>query len=298
MLNITPYLKALKAFETTARHQSFSMAAKELDVTSAAVGQLVKQLEDQLSVTLFQRNQGGANRLLLTEKAKLALPDIQTGMAYLEKGVSHLLNCVENSQLAVSVSSALASQWLLARLEHFQAQYPEISVQLHTDIRALDFSEQNIDVAIRYGLGDWKGLKVEKLFDEACFPVCSPEFLQKNVIFTPLDLSNLPLIDDVQMNENLGFHSWQFWLKQNGITASSAPRVRAHNSSEALKLAMEGQGVALLQENFAQEMLNQDRLIRLFPETQLATSFAYYLVFRAECAELDKVKKFRNWLLG
>src|ERR1700748_3796290 len=96
-------LNALRAFDASARHQSFALAAEELNVTPAAVGQLVRRLEESLGVELFHRSQAGPARLVLTEAPKSAIPDLQTGFAHLSLAVDRLRLARKRRTLAVTV---------------------------------------------------------------------------------------------------------------------------------------------------------------------------------------------------
>src|SRR5262245_52801098 len=114
-----PHLNALRAFEAAARHASFAAAAEELHVTPAAVGQLVRGLEQTLGVELFRRSQAGAARLVLTEAAERALPDLQAGFDHLSSALARLKSAQAHRALTVTVPPAFADKWLLARVERF-----------------------------------------------------------------------------------------------------------------------------------------------------------------------------------
>lgn len=297
MKNITPYLKSLKAFETTARHQSFSGAAKELFVTPAAVGQLVKQLEDQLGVTLFQRTNSGQHRLTLTENSKNALSDIQLGFEYLAKGLDKLKASPNDHTLTLTASPAFAAKWLLPKIEQFYAQYPDIAVRLITDSRPLDFAENGIDAGIRYGKGKWENLQAQKLFDETVYPVCSPDYLQKIDENEPLVLTQAMLIHDTSMGEQTGFVTWQNWFAHAGIPVAMLKQgLQINNSAAVLQAAIDGQGVALARSIMVQDDLAAGRLVRLFPHIDCLAALSYYLVYRSESAELGKIKALKEWL--
>ena len=175
-MNATLHLNALRAFEATARHQSFSAAAIELNVTPAAVGQQVRALESWLGVPLFNRLGSGAMRLLLTDAARAALPDIREGFARLSMGLDRLKDAGLHAELTVTVSPAFASKWLLPRIERFQQAFPNINVLLDTNPRAINFQTEHVDIGVRYGAGKWNGLTAVHLMDEVIFPVCSPDF--------------------------------------------------------------------------------------------------------------------------
>ena len=127
---IPVHLNALRAFKTTARHQSFSMGAEELHVTPAAVGQPVRMLEDTVGYPLFQRNGNRRVGLILTEPASRALPDIQAGFDRLSLGMAHLREGATDGALNVTLSPALAAKWLLLRIEDFQSRWPDIDIRL------------------------------------------------------------------------------------------------------------------------------------------------------------------------
>ena len=167
------HLNALRAFEASARHQSFSLAAQELNVTPAAVGQLVRTLEDWLGSPLFVRSTSGRARLVTTEVAEQALPDIRAGLERLAVGLERLRSGSAGGVLTVTVSPAFAAKWLLPRIERFQAAWPETDLRLDTSLKPVDFVAQRIDVGVRYGRGQWPGLAAEKLMDEEVYP-CAP----------------------------------------------------------------------------------------------------------------------------
>lgn len=174
------YLNALRAFEASSRHQSFSGAAEELNVTPAAVGQLVRSLEEWLGIQLFHRSTGGRARLIATDSALKALPDIRAGFERLSLGLAQLKEDAGGNVLTVTVSPAFAAKWLLPRIEHFQSIWPGLDLRLDTSLKPIDFVSQGIDIGVRYGSGTWPGLLAEKLLDEEIYPVCSPELLRKH----------------------------------------------------------------------------------------------------------------------
>ncbi len=148
------HLNALRAFEASARHQSFSAAAAELNVTPAAVGQLVRTLEDWLGTPLFVRVNSGRARLSPTEMAERALPDIRAGFDRLALGMERLQEGSTSEVLTVTVSPAFAAKWLLPRIDRFQTACPDIDVRLDTNHKSVDFIAQRIDIGVRYGMGD------------------------------------------------------------------------------------------------------------------------------------------------
>lgn len=292
------YLNALKAFEASARHQSFSSAAVELSVTPAAVGQLVRTLEDFLGTPLFKRANGGKIRLVPTEAAERALTDIRAGFDRLALGMEQLKETSSSGILTVTVSPAFAAKWLLPRIDNFQSIWLDMDVRLDTSLKPMDFTVQRVDVGVRYGLGNWPGLVAEKLMEEDVYPVCSPVLLNKQGQFNnPADIAHETLIHDLSMDAHTGFPSWQTWLSKVGVLDATAARgMQINNSAAVLQAAIEGQGIALARSVMARDDLAAGRLIRLFPDIEYASPLAYYVVYRSECASLPKLKAFRDWI--
>ncbi|MGL6159092.1 transcriptional regulator GcvA [Microbulbifer sp.] len=293
------HLNALRAFEASARHQSFSAAAAELNVTPAAVGQLVRTLEEWLGMPLFHRATSGPVRLLPTETAGRALPDIRAGFDRLVLGLERLKEGSASGVLTVTVSPAFAAKWLLPRLDSFQVAWPDTDVRLDTSLKPVDFVAQGIDIGVRYGVGSWPGLMADKLMDEEVYPVCSPKLLREHRrLQKPNDLARETLIHDLSMDDHTGFPTWEAWLRKAGVTGVASTRgMKINNSAAVLQAAVEGQGVALARSVMAHDDLATGRLVRLFPEITFASPLAYYAVYRAECSSLPKLVAFRDWLL-
>ena len=292
------HLNALRAFEASARHQSFSLAAQELNVTPAAVGQLVRTLEDWLGSPLFVRSTSGRARLVTTEVAEQALPDIRAGLERLAVGLERLRSGSAGGVLTVTVSPAFAAKWLLPRIERFQAAWPETDLRLDTSLKPVDFVAQRIDVGVRYGRGQWPGLAAEKLMDEEVYPVCAPALLATATLQAPGDLRGQVLIHDQSVDTSTGFASWQAWLRHAGVQGVPTDRgLRINNSAAVLQAAIDGQGVALARSVMAHDDVAAGRLVRLFPQVRLESALAYYVVYRPECIAQPKVAAFRDWLL-
>lgn len=294
------YLNAMRAFEASARHQSFSEAANELNVTPAAVGQLVRSLEDWLGIPLFHRNTSGRARLVPTEVARRALPEIRAGFDKLSLGLSLLQEGSTNGVLTVTVSPSFAAKWLLQRIDRFQTLWPDIDVRLDTNLKPIDFVAQGIDIGIRYGAGVWAGLVAEKLMEEEVFPVCSPSFLsQHQDIKEPCELLKHTLIHDLSMDIHGGFVSWDTWFERICVLKKETIRgLKINNSAAVLQSAADGHGIALARSVMAQDDLTAGRLVRLFPEIKCPSPLAYFIVYRAECSTMPKVLAFRDWLIA
>ena len=290
------HLNGLRAFEAAARHLSFSLAAKELNVTPAAIGQQVKLLEEWLGVSLFERRSSGASRLVLTKEALQGLPNITRGFDALSQGLSQLKPREVSPILTVAVSPAFAAKWLLMRIDDFQTSHPEWDLRLDTNIRTLDYLAESIDIGVRYGKGDWEGLETSLLMTESVFPVCSPDLLNKG-LFSLDNLTDFPLLHDLSLPKESGFPSWSSWAKQNNIhNINTEKGLKINNSASVIQAAISGQGVALGRSVLVQEDLDCARLVKPFPDLKCHIELAYYIVWKPNGLEHEKVKVFKDWL--
>lgn len=297
-MKLPAHLNALRAFEASARHLSFSEAAAELSVTPAAVGQLVRSLETWLGMPLFVRATSGRTRLIPTDAALRALPEIRAGFDRLSAGLERLREDAAGGALTVTVSPAFAAKWLLPRFERFQAAFPDTDVRLETNLKPVDFVAQRVDIGVRYGAGNWPGLTAEKLMDEQMYPVCSPELLRRiRPVRQPGDLERLTLIHDLSMDGHAGFPTWDMWFRAADIGGVATSRgLKINNSAAVLQAAIDGRGVALARSVMAGDDLAAGRLVRLFPDIHFDSELAYYIVYRPDSASLPRLAAFRDWL--
>lgn len=293
-------LNALRAFEATARHLSYVRAADELSVTPAAVGQLVRGLEQSLGVALFHRSQSGAARLELTEAGRAALPDLRAGFDLLQAAVDRLKASVARETVTLTVPPAFADKWLLRRVERFQRLHPGIDLLVDTNGRVVDFDKEAVDVGIRYGGGRWAGLVATRMMMDTFFPICAPALLEgKLPLRSAADLRHHPLIHDVSMRSEKRFPTWRSWLENAGLASRAIdpePGLRINDSAAVIQAAIAGSGVALGRSTLAAGDLAAGRIVRPFGEAQ-PFEFAYYVVGRKLSFARPGVAALRDWLL-
>lgn len=293
------HLNALRAFEAAARHLSFVGAAQELNVTPAAVGQLVRSLEDSYGLALFRRSRGGPSRLELTPPAVTALSQLQAAFDLMSNAVEGLRQGAAPDAITVTVPPAFADKWLLGRVEQFQALYPQFELMLHTDGRLVDLAAERIDLGIRFGHGHWPGLSATHLMGDHFFPVCSPALLQGPHPLTSAEtLCHHVLIHDLSMHQTPAFPTWQSWLENAGHDVPVGKRVlRINDSAAGLQAAMAGSGVVLGRSSLVMEDMKAGRLVRPFGEAQ-PSPLAYYIVQPAKTPPSAAALAFKDWLLA
>ncbi len=292
-----PPLNSLRAFETAARHLSFTKAAEELHVTPAAISHQIKALEEQMGVPLFRRL---TRALRLTEAGQAALPSLRDGFDKLADGVDLLRAHDESGAITVSLDPSFAAKWLVPRLDRFRAAHPDLDVRLDATDKLADFQRDNVDLAIRYGGGNYLGLEVERLLSEEIFPVCSPKLLEGPApLAQPGDLRHHTLIHLEWGSEDVTAPTWRMWLLAAGVHDIDFTRGPVFSmTSLALQAAIEGQGVALASSFLVADDLAADRLVVPFDLSVCdPLDFAYHIVVPKRTADLPKVVAFKTWLL-
>ena len=285
-----PSTAALVAFESAARHQSFTKAADELALTQSAVCRQIAGLEEFLGIELFRRSRRGVK---LTE----------AGLAYSRK-VATQLDAVERDTLAamgqqgaqgleLAVVPTFATQWLVPRLKEFQRLHPEVTVHLTNRTRPFLFADTGFDAAIYFGDGDWSGTEAHYLMPEEPLPVCSPELLGERTQFAAAELANLPLLQ-----QSTRPYAWRQWFAAQGLNVPrdmSGPRYELF--SMLAQAAMHGMGVALIPPFLIQRELDAGLLVPAHPAALLSSDRAYRLMIPERKVESAALRAFRDWLL-
>src|SRR5262247_2653293 len=160
MLRRLPALNALKSFEAAARHESFTRAAEELNVTQGAVSHQVKALEQELGVKLFNRER---QRLVITESGRQYLAVVRDALDRIAVGTDRLVQRQTSGALTISTSPDFAAKWLVHRLGRFAEAHPDIDLRVSATMHHVDLAREQIDLAVRHGEGNWGGLDVLRL---------------------------------------------------------------------------------------------------------------------------------------
>lgn len=293
MIPHLPPLQALRAFEAAARHLSYSRAAEELSLTHGAISHHIARLEQELGgVRLFIRD---GQRMILTEAGQVLVMEVR-------EGLQRLAEAFNNSRarprpryasrtLTVSVLPSLAARWLVPRLYRFQAAHPDMDIAIRpsAELAALD-GRDGIDLAIRYGPGNWPGLHSLKLMKSFVFPVCSPELLTRTPLRSPADLMNVTLLRNPRQK-------WRPWFLAAGIDLPEPSQGPVYDDAGLLlQAAVAGQGVALARSVLAADDLAAARLVRVY-DVQVEDNYGWFMVWREPLlCDRDDLDAFQHWL--
>lgn len=282
-------LAALRAFEATARHLSFTRAGEELGLTQAAVSYQIRLLEELLGRPLFVRK---PRQISLTQAGERLLPDVSEAFALLRKAMNSFTRD-EDSTIVLTATPTFTAQWLTRHLVSFHRMNPQMALQLFSTDRMCDFDSDPVDIAIRVGRGDWPGLELHKLFDTCFTPMLSPRLLEsQGPLQHPGDLLRLPILDPADV-------WWRHWFREAGIVdpdLAGRPQNQFGTQMLEANAAMAGQGVAILTPGFYRDEIAAGLLVCPFP--RLSTDgTAHWLAYPENRARSRKIRLFRDWLL-
>ena len=277
-------LNALRAFEASARHLSFTRAALELSVTQNAVSAQVKNLEERLGVPLFRRLPRG---LALTDEGVALLPALSESFERLRVVLGQLHGGLQVEVLTVAVVGTFAVGWLLPRLAAFQRDQPSIDLRLLTNNNRVDLAAEGLDYAIRFGDGAWHGTDAEPLLEAPLSPACSPAIAQR--LRTPSDLARETLLRSYRADE------WASWFAAAGLPLPLLRGPVFDSSITMAGAAAQGAGVALLPVALFGEELRNERLVQPF---ELGVASGRYWLTRLKSRPVTAaMRTFREWLL-
>lgn len=281
------HLRALQAFDAAASRLNLSKAAEDLGVTHGAVSRQIKQLEQYLGVALLRRRSTGVE---LTDAGVRLHLATQQAFATLEQGIGATRRTRQRRSITISLSSSLAIKWLVPKLPEFRERHPGIPIYLDTDDRLVDFTENEIDLALRYGGGRPGDLHCERLVGEHLVVVAAPA-LVPNGATTPASIAELPLLHD-------RFHPhWDTWAKEAGLRAQNLQVKSSElpDSAVLIAAAIDRQGAILVRQILVQDDLNAGRLVFLSDVT-VDQGRALHLVCRQGDQHTLPISALRAWL--
>ncbi|MGE3915286.1 MAG: transcriptional regulator GcvA [Hyphomicrobiaceae bacterium] len=288
-----PPLNALRAFEATARHLSFTLAAEELSVTPAALSHQIKGLEDFLGQRLFERK---VRSIALTPAGLALYPGLHAAFLQIRQSVELIDRAPNDKVLVVSAPPGFTAKWLAPRLYRFLMANPEIDARISATHSLANFTSDGVDVAIRNSRTESRGLWSRKLIGITLLPVASPRLVGETGLAEPADLAKVPLIHDDLLGSLTGLPGWSEWLAAAGVEGINLSRgLRFSSPDHALEAAVEGAGVLLAHKALAHDDLRTGRLVAPF-KIELATDRSFQLVCPESHARRPKVKAFAEWI--
>jgi len=289
----TPPLNALKAFEAAARHGSFVRAGAELHVTATAISHQIKALEASLGAALFQRRSRG---VVLTDAGVRYHQRIAEALDLILRASGSLGEQEVDGPLRLSLPQSFAQHWLTHRLGSLVGMHPGLQLSINGDSRLADIRGGEADIAVRFGGGDYPGLRSEfMLSDAATCIIASDQLSRLSDTSTAHLLQHATLLGDVSISVGEPWMAWRLWLREAGVRRELDTRyVRFSDSAMAITACLNGLGLSIGRLSLILEPLRRRQVTPLLPWR--TTDFAYYVVYREEDAENARVRLFVDWL--
>jgi len=267
-------LKGLESFDAVARHLSFSRAAEELFVSQGAVSKQIKSLETFLGAALFTR--GRRSRVEFTPTGRALAQSVQPAFSVLMQLTADFRQIDDPNVVTISTVPSLAAHWLIPRLDEFRDRHPNIDIRIQTVMHVVDLQGGDVDVAIRYGRGNWPNTTVLKLSDGVVIPVCAPSMIKEKHKISPNDIRNYALLHNVTRAE------WSKW-----IATFSEPKyyeacdLILEDLNVVIQAAINGQGMALVPRMLVETALMSKLLVTPF-DAPLCLETAFYVAYSSD----------------
>ena len=278
---------SLRLFDVVARHLSFTVAAEELNLTKGAVSYQIGRLEQDLGFPVFIRKH---RAIQLTEKGKRLWHSSALAFRDLEREIAGLREAGPG-RITVGMSTYFASRWLSPRLMTFTASHPRIGLRLQPLIDLTNLRTHGIDMAIRWGKGDWTDMEIEPLFACPAFPTASPAIAER-IADAGLDtvLSDLTLLHDRDDSE-----AWRDWHTTAGLSyRSTRDELVVPDPNVRVQAVIDGQGAAL-NDALVDAELGEMRLSKI-SDVELA-DYGYFLAYPKGALSIPGLKAFHDWIM-
>lgn len=287
-----PRLSRLRVFELAAKHLSFTEAANESKVTQAAISQQVRLLEEELGVQLFERLNRG---LALTTEGNRLLRNVSEAFDMIEVAAEDIAREKDALQLRIGATFAVATFWLIPRLDEFRAHYPDINVHLVATDREFDDIAGQVDVGVAFGAGSWAGLHAIHLWSPTVFPVCSRDFFSNyHADHDPDSILEKTLLSLDKHGKSSG-GDWRYWFSQLELANRPTANLVTFNSLPLMfQAACAGQGVALGWSLLTNDLITSGQLVRV-TDHELPTRREFYFV-KDSRKDTEEMKNFKEWL--
>ena len=292
-LKTLPPLKALKGFEAATRHQSIRDAADELCLTHPAISHQIQLIEEALGVTLFAQS---GRHIVSTEEGRVLYPYVRSAFEMLVEGVEEVRRHALDKPLRVQTYVTASIRWLAKRVPQFLQDHPQVKLTLSTCAVEWEFNDVHADVGLVYceTPPDRSKYHWAPLFEYALYPVCSPALLKKIGGEVSIEtLMNQPLVAIYTEEQN-----WEGWFKSAGVNFKPAvPYLLVDTLAVALEMALNGEGVALVNGPFVEQDLAEGRLVRPVKHKTVCPG-EWGLICRKDMKDNVRIRTFMDWVVN
>lgn len=283
-----PPLIWLRAFEAAARHLSFTDAARELNLTQAAISKHVKSLELHLRHQLFIRR---TRSLQLTKTGEAYVPKVRDAFERLAIGTREVFGVRRSRELTLRCAVSFAVNWLAPRLPEFLERHPRKEIRIVSSVWNDAFDSDVHDLDIQYGTGEWSGMRSHRLSWETITPLCAPSLAGQ--LKRPDDLQAQRLLHVLGYQEG-----WGTWLHAAGAKlVNPGQGLQFDTSLTAFEVAAQGGGVALGRLSLAKRERVYGRLVAPF-DLEVPINEAFHLLQPVGREIHSDAALFIDWISG
>lgn len=284
----------LFVFEVSARLLSFTRAAQELGVSQPAVSLAVRQLEQAIGQTLFQR---GHRQIKLTTAGERFYGEVSIGLGRILNAAEELKNVTPPAQVTLSVSTAFANYWMMPRLSALHRNHPEIDLRLQVVDKDIDLENENVSLGIRRGTGNWSGYQCACIAVENLVPVASAAYLaSQDMPATVEDLYKLHLIHLEEPYRPRP--TWQDWFRYFSVDfIDQGEGLRLNDYALVIQAAMSGEGVAMGWRHIVDPLINRGLLVQVLPLSWL-TGEKFYVIWSGKSTLSAHARHVRDWIIN
>ncbi|MBT4701661.1 MAG: LysR family transcriptional regulator [Rhodospirillaceae bacterium] len=291
------HLNSLRALEATLRNGSFTAAASELGITSAAVGQRVRTLEGFVGKTLFKRSGAGIQP---AEDALRVSTMLTGGFTTIASALERLKTDKTGTRISLTLPASFAENWFTPMISDFFQRHGEVELRLDASNRDVDLISEGFDFAIRYGRPVSEPLQETVLFGDYVLPACCPEFAEQYKLDAGTrSLKGVPLIHLLNRTGDPGWVGFEGWGERFGFDPAHFSQGMSYSRiSSGLRTAITGQGLVLCGLTEAFNEISSGRLVIPFgPAMHVPTSYAYRLVWVRGMEKTQLQDDFIAWLM-
>ena len=286
-----PALPAIKVFVTVASVNSFTQAAQLLHITQGAVSQQIAKLEGRLGVKLFNRD---GKTLSLTQQGRRLYRGVADSLERIEAELDAVATHKNEEVLSITTFGSIAAQWLMPRISSFEQRHPQIKLHVDTTLRLVNFAEEGVELGLRFGSGQWPGLRTERVLSHRIYPVASATYAAKLQLNNqPAQLAKYPLYYDLESPTE-----WSRWFSKVKLPSVEVNLTRGFSDTLVMLSALRNglEGIALIGDHLTQVELAEGTLVRLF-EDYIEPEGAYYIVYPQNQPLSPSGTAFRDWIL-
>jgi LysR family glycine cleavage system transcriptional activator len=290
MKRLCPTIHELLAFDAVARTESLTQAANSLCITISAVSKQISSLEEFVGRQLLQKSGRG---VALTGHGRIYWQKIASSLRALEAATFEMQSGNSNAGILTLASvPTFLTKWLIPRLPDFRKTSPSVTLSFSQHLSAFEEMPSGVDVAIRYGQGEWPGVVSDYIAGKEFVLIASPILVASECLRAPPDVLHSTLL-----HHEGAPTAWRQWAVSHGVMESSVqsgPRFAQY--SAVIQAVVSGLGVALVPRILVLEELGDASVVVPCGET-ITVDQGHYLCFRPDRADVPVLAAFRSWIL-